>query len=129
MNSFLKNGCRGAKWYVCSGCFIFVLAFSVFGWGLHSKLSLYDMSHEARVAVPIAKLLSEQERPPSYQTQHVRAESNPVQLHVVAFYVAAAAIPLSSEQFWLERSVSWPKAVAFSFDGPSLLRPPPFRFA
>ncbi|HZD75688.1 MAG TPA: hypothetical protein VE218_01705 [Acidobacteriaceae bacterium] len=129
MISFIKNGFQGAKWYVRSGCFIFVLALSVFGWGLHSKLSLYDMNHEARVATPIAKLLSEQERPPSCQTQHIRAESNPVQLHVVAFYVAAAAIPLSTEQFRLERSVTWPKAVAFSFDGPSLLRPPPFRFA
>lgn len=129
MISFLKNGFRSARCYVCSGCFIFVLALSVFGWGLHSKLSLYDLSHEAQVATPIAKLLSEQERPPSYQTQHIRAESNPVQLHVVAFYVAVAAIPLSTERFWLERSVSLPKAVAFSFDGPSLLRPPPFRFA
>ena len=128
MISSIKNGFRGAKWYVCSGCFIFVLALSVFGWGLHSKLSLYDMNHEARVATPIAKLLSEQERPPSCQTQH-RAESNPVQLHVVAFYVAAVAIPLSTERFRLERTVSWPKPVAFSFDGPSLLRPPPFRFA
>ena len=129
MFSFVKNGFRGAKSYVCSGCFIFVLALSVFGWGLHSKLSLYDMSHEAQVAVPIAKLLSEQERPPSHQTQHIRAESLPVQLHVVAFYVAAAAIPSSTEQSWLERSVSRPTALAFSFDGPSLLRPPPFRFA
>ena len=129
MISSVKNGFRGAKWYLCSGCFIFVLALSVFGWGLHSKLSLYDLSHEAQVAAPIAKLLSEQEWPPSYQTQHIRAESIPVQLHVVAFYVAVAAVPLPTERFWLERSVSWPKPVAFSFDGPSLLRPPPFRFA
>ena len=128
MISFIKNGFQGAKWYVRSGCFIFVLALSVFGWGLHSKLSLYDMSHEAQVATPIAKLLSEQERPPSCQTQHIRAESNPVQLHVVAFYVAAA-VPLSTEQFWLQRNVPSLKPVAFSFDGPSLLRPPPFRFA
>jgi hypothetical protein len=87
------------------------------------------MNHEAPGVVPIAKLLSEQERPPSFQTQHIRAESNPIQLHVVAFYVAAAAIPPPTEKFWLERSICWPKAVAFSFDGPSLLRPPPFRFA
>lgn len=128
MLSFIKNGFQGAKWYVCSGCFIFVLAFSVFGWGLHSKLSLYETHHEARVAPPIAKLLSEQERPPSYQTQHIRAQSNPVRLHVVAFYIAAA-IPVSRKQFWLQRNVPPLKPVAFSFDGPSLLRPPPFRFA
>jgi hypothetical protein len=129
MTPLIKNGFQGAKWYVLSGCFIFVLAFSVFGWGLHSKLSLYETHHEARVAPPIAKLLSEQERPPSYQAQHIRAQSSPVQLHVVAFYIAVAATPVSTEQFWLQRNVPPLIPVAFSFDGPSLLRPPPFRFA
>ena len=126
MTSFVKNGFRGAGKYICSGCFIFVLAFSVFGWGLHSKLSLYEVNNESGTAAPIAKLLSEQERPPSCLTQHIRAQSNPAQLHVVAFYVAAASVPSSAGQFWLQHSVFPLKPIAFSFDGPSLLRPPPF---
>ena len=43
---------------------VLMLAFAVFGWGLHYKLSLYDRSGSSCSQAPDAKLLSEKERPP-----------------------------------------------------------------
>lgn len=45
--------------------FVLTLAFAVCFWGLHYKLSLYH-SAAARPAVPAAKLLSQKERPVSF---------------------------------------------------------------
>jgi len=42
---------------------ILIVAFAVFGWGLHYKMSLYDSPSSHSTAVPHAKLLSQKERP------------------------------------------------------------------
>jgi hypothetical protein len=98
---------------------------SVFGWGLHSKLSLYECNTGSQASTPIAKLLSEQERAPDHQMRHVDAK--PVQLHIVVLYVATP--PRPAELFGVWHDELTVKPVAFSFDGPSLLRPPPYLVA
>ena len=105
------------------GCCVFVLALSIFGWGLHSKLSLYSHVTEAQASAPIAKLLSEQERPSDHQTQIAHPE--PVTLDAVVTSVALAYLPSSVKRLRSLENVSPVRPVAFSFDGPSSLRPPP----
>jgi len=121
MNLYLKCGVRGALKRSSMGCYVFLLALSVFGWGLHSKLSLYDSNTGTQASVPIAKLLSEQERPSDHQSQH--ADLKPVQLRALDIFAAASPRPVGSFRPW--RDALPVKPVAFSFDGPSLLRPPP----
>jgi hypothetical protein len=47
---------------------IFLLAFAVFGWGLHYKLSLYARSASSCSQAPHAKLLSQKERPAEHRS-------------------------------------------------------------
>ena len=119
MTSFVKRGLRVALKRSFMGCYVLLLALSVFGWGLHSKLSLYECNAGEQPSTPIAKLLSEQERAPHHQSQH--AQLKPVELLVIY----AAISPRPVETFRPRRDVLPVKPVAFSFDGPSLLRPPP----
>lgn len=125
MNLDVKRGLRRALKHFSMGCYVFLLALSVFGWGLHSKLSLYESNTGSQASTPIAKLLSEQERAPEYQTRQIDAK--PVQLHIVVPYVAPAPRPVEHSALW--RDVPTVKPVAFAFDGPSLLRPPPYSIA
>lgn len=120
MNLYLKRGSRCALKHFSIGCYVFLLALSVFGWGLHSKLSLYESNAGTQAATPIAKLLSEQERSPDHQTKQ-QAQLKPVQLLLV--HAAISPRPVEIYRPW--RDVLRVKPVAFSFDGPSLLRPPP----
>lgn len=119
MSSHLKDGLRYALKHSSMGIYVFVLALSVFGWGLHSKLSLYELNTGTQSSTPIAKLLSEQERSPGHQSQHVQLK--PVQL--LPLNATASPRPVEIYRPW--RDVLHVKPVAFSFDGPSLLRPPP----
>lgn len=123
MTSHVKNGLRYALKHSSMGAYVFVLALSVFGWGLHSKLSLYELNIGTQASTPVAKLLSEQERSPDHQPQHV--QQKPVQLVVVC----APISPRPVEIYRPRRDVLLVKPVAFSFDGPSLLRPPPYSVA
>jgi hypothetical protein len=107
------------------GCYVLLLALSVFGWGLHSKLSLYECSTGSQASAPIAKLLSEQERATDQQAQPT--DTKPVQLHTVVLHVVSLPRPVEHSEPL--RDVSVCKPVAFSFDGPSLLRPPPHSVA
>ena len=117
---YVKRGLRRALKHCSMGCYVFLLALSVFGWGLHSKLSLYEFNTGSQASTPIAKLLSERERVPEHQAQHVDAK--PAELLVV-LYVAPR--PRPAEFYGMGRDVLAVKPLAFSFDGPSLLRPPP----
>jgi hypothetical protein len=112
---------------VCSGFFVFLLAVALFGWGLHSKLSLYDAHREAQASVPIAKLLSEQERPSAHQS--LRLHAPPMEMQAVVLVFIPAAIPPVPSQFGERQDERAATPVAFSFSGPSLLRPPPARAA
>jgi hypothetical protein len=120
MNLYLKRGSQYALKHFSMGCYVFLLALSVFGWGLHSKLSLYESNTGTQAATPIAKLLSEQERAPYHQTkQHTQLK--PIQLLLI--HSAISPRPVETYRPW--RDLLRVKPVAFSFDGPSLLRPPP----
>jgi hypothetical protein len=123
MTSHIKRGSRCALKHFSMGCYVFLLALSVFGWGLHSKLSLYASNTATQASTPAAKLLSEQERAPDHQAQH--AQLKPVQL--LLGYAEISPRPVETYRPW--RDVLRVKPVAFSFDGPSLLRPPPSRVA
>jgi hypothetical protein len=125
MNLYVKRGLRRALKHCSMGCYVFLLALSVFGWGLHSKLSLYECNTGSQASTPIAKLLSDQERAPEHRMRHVDAK--PAQLHIVVLYVAPP--PRPAEFFGAWRDVLTIKPVAFAFDGPSLLRPPPYSVA
>jgi hypothetical protein len=107
------------------GVSILLLAFAVFGWGLHSKLSLYHVRTGASETVPIAKLLSERERP-SDTTQH--CDSNPCDLHAAALAVSVALMPRPAQQTGVAppRRESPPlPSRTLALKGPSLRRPPP----
>jgi hypothetical protein len=125
MNLNVKHGLRKVLKHCFMGCYVFLLALSIFGWGLHSKLSLYECNTSSQASTPIAKLLSEQERAPEHQTRHIDAK--PVQLHIVVLYVTPPPRSVELSAFW--RDVPIVKPVAFAFDGPSLLRPPPYSVA
>jgi hypothetical protein len=99
--------------------FVFVLAFAVFGWGLHSKLSLYRVSSQTPKQSPVAELLCQQERPnqslsksPSGPLIYVRWCSPPL------FYCSLAELNRG-------RRVAITPQRLIALKGPSVLRPPP----
>jgi hypothetical protein len=100
---------------------ILLLALAVFGWGLHSKLSLYHL--RAPETTPIAKLLSERERPTD-AAQH--CDLNQGDLHVVALAASAILIPRPVKPARvLPQRVDAPPLRTLALKGPSLRRPPP----
>jgi hypothetical protein len=114
-----------SKGHFAIGVSILLLALAVFGWGLHSKLSLYHVRAGASEAVPIAKLLSERERP-SDTAEH--CDLNPGDLHAVALALSVALIPQPAKQIVVaaSRRESLPlPSRTLALKGPSLRRPPP----
>ncbi|HEX6496319.1 MAG TPA: hypothetical protein VF018_12590 [Acidobacteriaceae bacterium] len=108
------------------GVSILLLALAVFGWGLHSKLSLYHVRAHASETAPIAKLLSERERPTD-TAQH--AAVNHADLHRAPLASAVVLLPQSSENTRPARPRSETPPLAsrtLAIKGPSLRRPPPF---
>jgi hypothetical protein len=102
---------------------VLLLALAVFGWGLHSKLSLYHL--RAPETTPIAKLLSERERPTD-TAQH--CDLNQGDLHVVALAASAILIPrpVKPARVIPRRGDAPPLPPStFALKGPSLRRPPP----
>jgi hypothetical protein len=107
------------------GVSILLLAFAVFGWGLHSKLSLYHVRARASETAPIAKLLSERERP-SDTAQH--SAVNHADLHRAALASAVVLLPQPAENARPIRPRSDAPPLSsrtLAIKGPSLRRPPP----
>ena len=107
------------------GVSIFLLALAVFGWGLHSKLSLYHVRARASETDPIAKLLSERERPAD-TAQH--SAVNDADLHVAALASVIVLPPQPAENARPIRPRSEAPPLpsrALATKGPSLRRPPP----
>ena len=103
------------------GVSILLLALAVFGWGLHSKLSLYHL--RASETTPIAKLLSERERPTD-TAEH--RDLNQGDLHAVALAASAILIPRPVKPARLiPQRVDAPPLRTLALKGPSLRRPPP----
>jgi hypothetical protein len=114
-----------SKGHFAIGVSILLLALAVFGWGLHSKLSLYHVRAGASEAVPIAKLLSERERPSDTAE---RCDLNPGDLHAVALALSVALMPQPAKQIvaTAPRRESLPLlSRTLALKGPSLRRPPP----
>lgn len=103
------------------GVSILLLALAVFGWGLHSKLSLYHL--RASETTPIAKLISERERP-SDTAQH--CDLNQDDLHAVALVTSTFLIPRPVKPLRvLPHRADVPPLRTLALKGPSLRRPPP----
>ena len=126
MSHSVKSGPRGTFRHFPLAFCVLLLALSIFGWGLHSKLSQYHGHAEAQVVTPTAKLLSEQERPSNLQAQsgYAQPAHAPV-IHAAALWAVMAAPPVYFARRWPRQTAVAVEPVAFSFDGPSLLRPPP----
>jgi hypothetical protein len=107
------------------GVSILLLALAVFGWGLHSKLSLYHIRARTSETAPIAKLLSERERPVD-MAQH--SDVNHADLHRVALASLILLIPEPPQdvrQIRPRRDAPPAASPTFALKGPALRRPPP----
>jgi hypothetical protein len=107
------------------GVSILLLAVAVFGWGLHSKLSLYHIRARASEATPIAKLLSERERPAN-TAQH--SDIRRADLYRAALAATVVLLPEPRREIRRIRPRSDAPPLAFrtlALKGPSLRRPPP----
>jgi hypothetical protein len=111
----LRNG------HFAIGISILLLALAVFGWGLHSKLSLYHL--RTSETTPTAKLLSERERPTD-TAEH--CDLNQGDLHAVALAASAILIPRPVKPARdIPQRVDAPPLRTLALKGPSLRRPPP----
>jgi hypothetical protein len=109
------------------GVSILLLALAVFGWGLHSKLSLYHV--RASEVTPTAKLLSERERPAD-TAQH--CDLNLGDLHAAALAASVVLIPRPAKhvrEAAPRRDAPPLSSPTLALKGPSLRRPPPSRLA
>ena len=116
------NACEGR---FAIGVSILLLALAVFGWGLHSKLSLYHIRARTSETAPIAKLLSERERPTD-TAQH--SDVNHADLHRVALaslIVLMPEPPQDVRQIRPRRDALPVASCTFALKGPALRRPPP----
>jgi hypothetical protein len=107
------------------GVSVLLLALAVFGWGLHSKLSLYHIRARASETAPIAKLLSERERPTD-TAQH--STVNHADLHRAALAITVAFLPEPPQDVRQIRPRGDTPPVAsrtLALKGPALRRPPP----
>jgi hypothetical protein len=104
---------------------VLLLALAVFGWGLHSKLSLYHIRTRASETAPIAKLLSERERPTD-TAQH--SIVNHADLHRAALAITVALPPEPRQdvrQIRPRRDAPPVASRTLALKGPALRRPPP----
>ena len=86
------------------------LAFAVFGWGIQYKLSLYNLPGSAPTSMPVAKLLSQKERPVYSTNVQVVRPPSPQPLTTTLFPVLFfAAIVLSSRLRTYVRMQSVPR--------------------
>jgi hypothetical protein len=122
MTYYDKRDLESRDGHFAIGVSILLLALAVFGWGLHSKLSLYHL--QASETTPIAKLLSERERPTD-TAQH--CDLNQGDLHMVALAASAILIPrpIESARAIRQRVDAPPPLRTLALKGPSLRRPPP----
>jgi hypothetical protein len=115
--------CRQSHFVI--GVSVLLLALAVIGWGLHSKLSLYHIRARDSETAPIAKLLSERERPVD-AAQHCYADD--ADLLVPAPPVSILLMPSSEDGIRAkqprEHAPLLPSRTVI-FKGPSLRRPPP----
>jgi hypothetical protein len=114
-----RNRCRA----VLLPIGLLMLGMAVFGWGLQYKLSLYKGKDSVSHLAPVAKLLSQKERPAPGQTL-ARLPARPVWpvflIVALAFGVAPAAARFLRSGSREEDPVPLPPSIRALF-----LRPPP----
>jgi hypothetical protein len=115
----LRNHCRAVLLTVG----LLMLCMAVFGWGLQYKLSLYKGKDSVSHLAPVAKLLSQKERPAAGQA-FARLPARPLWpvflIVALAFGVAPAAARFLRSGSREEDPVPLPPPVRALF-----LRPPP----
>jgi hypothetical protein len=120
-----KRELNGYKGRFAIGVSIVLLALAVFGWGLHSKLSLYHVRARTSETAPIAKLLSERERPTD-TAQH--SDVNHADLHRVALASLIVLMPEPPQDVLRirpRRDAPPAASRTLALKGPALRRPPP----
>jgi len=125
MNHCEKRNLNGGKGHFTIGVSILLLALAVFGWGLHSKLSLYHIRTRTAETAPIAKLLSQRERPADTAQQ---SDVNHADLQAAALAAAVVLMPYPAPDVphTQQRSHAPPlSSRTLALKGPSLRRPPP----
>jgi hypothetical protein len=118
-----EPGSRGNHFVI--GVSVLLLALAVFGWGLHSKLSLYHVRARASEATPIAKLLSQRERTAD-AAQHCHVDL--ADWHPTASPDNSILMPLPENGARAKESHEDTPPLASRtaiYKGPSLRRPPP----
>jgi hypothetical protein len=73
---------------------LLMLSLAVFGWGLQYKLSLYQSKDSITHLAPVAKLLSQKERPAATQGVVARSPEVPPSPFVAALVLVAVALCL-----------------------------------
>lgn len=106
-----------------------LLAFAVFGWGLHYKLTLYEQAVQVRASEPAAKLLSERERQSGCDTNTATESSKPPLDALILISIAFAYLvkPRCSSRF--KHSAYRRKAFRALFESCLFMRPPPAAFS
>jgi hypothetical protein len=125
MNHSEKRDLDGCEGHFAIGVSILLLALAVFGWGLHSKLSLYHIRTRTVETAPIAKLLSERERPAD-TAQH--CDLNQADLQAVALAATVVLMPEPVEDIrpiQPRSDAPPPPSRTLALKGPSLRRSPP----
>ena len=120
-----KRELNGYEGRFAIGVSILLLALAVFGWGLHSKLSLYHVRARTSETAPIAKLLSERERPTD-KAQH--SNVNHADLHRAALAATIVLMPEPPQDVLRirpRRDAPPAASRTLALKGPALRRPPP----
>lgn len=116
------NACEGR---FAIGVSILLLALAVFGWGLHSKLSLYHIRARASETTPIAKLLSERERPKDMARRNNLNQADLHRAALAATIVLMPEPPRDVRRIRPRREAPPAASRTFALKGPALRRPPP----
>ena len=125
MNHSENSASQSRQSHFVIGVSVLLLALAVIGWGLHSKLSLYHIRASASETAPIAKLLSERERPAD-AAPHCYADD--AALLVPASPVSILLMQSSEDGIRAKQSREHAPLLpsrTVIFKGPSLRRPPP----
>jgi hypothetical protein len=120
----LKNT-RKWNFFVLS---VLALGMAVFTWGLKYKLSLYDAANSPS-HVPVAKLLSNRERPADVVAQIERAATpSPVLVCVAITFFASLVLDQKRKSRWiLQRARNPQRQIRPQAFGRLFFRPPPRR--
>ena len=113
---------RGSQWMIVT---IAMLAFAVFSWGVRYKVSLYNPATH----MSAAKLLSQRERPATFESARLAADLA-VNLEPVTFFALAMGVMLA--WVWSLKPVFSPRMMRHRVELPKppgqtffFFRPPP----